>query len=57
MRLNYRRMWETAKEEFAKYPEPEALAILEQIEENETKIEEPDAIEELIKEVCEWAKK
>lgn len=51
MKLNHKRMWETAKEKFAKYPEPEALVILEQIEENETKREEPDAIEELIKEV------
>lgn len=52
MKLDFERMWETAKEEFAKYPEPEALAMLEQIEENETKrIKKEDVIDELIKEV------
>lgn len=52
MKLNYKRMWETAKEEFAKYPEPEALAMLDQIEEDETKrITKEDVIDELIKEV------
>lgn len=52
MKLDFERMWETAKEEFAKYPEPEALAMLDQIEENETKrIKKEDVIDELIKEV------
>ena len=47
--VNFEEMWNEAKEEFAKYPEPEALAILEQIEENHTK--KKDAIDELLKEV------
>lgn len=52
MKLDFERMWETAKEEFAKYPEPEALTMLDQIEENETKrITKEDVIDELIKEV------
>lgn len=52
MKLDFEVMWNEAKEEFAKYPEPEALSILEQIEENETKrIKKEDVIDELIKEV------
>lgn len=48
--IMYKKMWETAKEEFAKYPEPEELTIMEQIEDMYFKKE--DVIEDLIKEVC-----
>ena len=45
-------IFKTFEEEFAKYPESEELAMLEQIEENETKIiTKEDVIDELIKEI------
>lgn len=52
MKLNYKRMWETLKEELEKQTECEELTLMYQIEENETKrIKKEDVIEELIKEV------
>lgn len=49
MKLNYKRMWETLKEELEKLPECEELTLMYQIE--EMYLTKEDVINELIKEV------